>query len=240
MCHNPTKSISKTGATIYTCDEMWPPRQCVLDWHTLITNECETKYGIYKPINLCTGNLMYTCNAHKQCHYKQYNSDNSASRVIKEINLTPEFSAHFKSDYHAFQLQAAAFFKQHWSDMLILGASLATIGLFALAVYRLIKNRREPFARKPSRPWRVSQVEEMIPLREVNAPTRGQVLERNPIFRSRSPIYREKSVRFTQFKNPRVNSPSRLSNHEQFLERRQQMRARHQHHQQAIKRLQQV
>ena len=240
MCHNPIKSISKTGAIIYTCDDMWPPRQCVLNWHTLITNECETKYGIYKPINLCTGNIMYTCNAHKQCHYKQYNSDNSASRVIKEIHLTPEFLAHFESDYHAFQLQAAAFFKQHWSDMLILGASLATIGLFALAVYRLIKNRREPIVRNPSRPWRVNQVEEMIPLKEMYAPTRGQILERNPIFRSRSPIYREKSDRFTQFKNPRVNSPSRLSNHDQFLERRQQMRARHQHHQQAIKRLQQV
>ena len=240
MCHNPTKSIGRTGAIIYACDDMWPPTQCVLNWHTLVTDKCETRYGIYKPINLCTKNLMYTCNAHKQCQYKQYNSDNSASQVIKEINLTPEFSAHFKSDFHAFQLQAAAFFKQHWSDMLILGASLATIGLFALAVYRLIKNRREPIVRKPPRPWRVNQVEEMIPLREVNTPTRGQVLERNPIFRGRSPIYRERSVRFTQFKNPRVNSPNRLSNHEQFLERRQQMRARHQHHQQAIKRLQQV
>ena len=70
--------------------------------------------------------------------------------------------------------------------MLTLGASLATSGLFVLVVFRLTKNDKEP------RAWRV--------------PYRGQVLDRKPISKLKNPACRDRNVRVSQSKSPRVNT----------------------------------
>ena len=81
--------------------------------------------------------------------------------------------------------------------MLTRGASLATSGLFVLVVFRLTKNNKEP------RAWRV--------------PYRGQVLDRKPISKLKNPACRDRNVRVSQSKSPRVNTLNCVFNQTRML-----------------------
>ena len=202
-CQDAIKNIDKEGKMKFSCNTMLPPSECVKDRRSLILERCETQYASYRPINVVYLNLIYTCTPQRDCHFEQYNNDNSAVKPVVNIVLSQEFNEHFKSDFYSFKIQAQSFLTQYGLDITIVGASLATMGLFSLAVYRLVKNIRD------KREMRINQVE-MVPLR----PGRNR-------HRSQGP--RGRNVRFAQQRN--VYSPNRSNQNFHF--RQQRMRNQH-------------
>ena len=151
-CSSNKQVIDSNNKEIYLCTDLKSLTNCQLNCNEL--HNCDYKHSTYYPVKLGYYQLQYTCNPLKsaiktQCFYERFNSVGSILERVINVNLDKQaFAENFlklnkKYLSHAITENSKNFLISNGLNILIIFSSLSTIGLFGMAISKIITSKKQ-------------------------------------------------------------------------------------------------
>ena len=152
-CSSNKKVLDSNNKEVYLCTDLEDLSNCQLNCNEL--HNCNYKHTSYYPVKLGYYQLQYTCNPLKsavktQCFYERFKSNPGSifERLIDVLLNKQAFAENFlelnkKYLAHAITENSKNFLLSNGFNILIAFSSLSTIGLFGLAISKILLSKKQ-------------------------------------------------------------------------------------------------